>query len=59
MTVVGPRCVSRIEASRCVTVVLPFVPVTPTMSSDRAGWPKNAHATWAMAGRAVPGATTA
>ncbi len=48
MTVVGHRWASKIEASRWVTVVLPLVPVTPTVSSDRAGWPKNAHATRAM-----------
>ena len=30
---------SRIERTRWVTVVLPLVPVTPTIRRDRDGWP--------------------
>jgi hypothetical protein len=37
MTVVGHLWAWKIDASRWVTVVLPLVPVTPTVTSDRAG----------------------
>ena len=57
MTPAGRPAAARIDPTNCVTVVLPLVPVTPTRSRVRSGWPQKAAATWAMAGRTVPGAT--
>ena len=54
----SPRCgrpvAARIEPTSWVTVVLPLVPVTPTISSERSGWPQNDGRHRAMAGRTSP-----
>ena len=46
------------SANRCVTVVLPLVPVTPTVTNASAGWPNWVLAMHAIATRAVLGGTT-
>jgi hypothetical protein len=51
MSPVDQPWASRIERSRWVVVVLPFVPVTPTTRSSRDGWPWKAAANGAMAAR--------
>ncbi len=38
MTPHGSAAASKMAASRCVVVVLPFVPVTPTIVSRSDGW---------------------
>ncbi len=57
ITIVGMPACSSTDPSRCDTVVLPLVPVTPAVSSWRDGCPKNAEATRPIDGRADPGAT--
>jgi len=49
----------RIDSTRKLVLVLPFVPVTPTSSSSSAGWPKNAVASGASARRASATTTAA
>jgi hypothetical protein len=49
---------SKIERKMKLVVVLPFVPVIPTVVIDLAGSPKNSHAASAIAERPIPGATT-
>ena len=44
MTAAGRPAASSTDRSRCVVVVLPFVPVTPTTSRSRDGWPWKAAA---------------
>ncbi len=51
MTPVGQPAASSTAASRWVTVVLPFVPVTPTTARLAEGSPKNAAASGAIATR--------
>ena len=41
----------RIDAIRLVVVVLPLVPVTPTIVNDRLGWPKKLAASHPIARR--------
>ncbi len=57
ITPVGVPAWLRIERTRWVTVVLPLVPVTPTMVMAREGWPLKVAATEAMAGLTPPAAT--
>ena len=52
MTSVGQPAASQIAATRCVVVVFPAVPVTPTTRNAREGWPWNASASNAMSRRA-------
>ncbi len=58
ITVVAKPPASSTEASMWVTVVLPLVPVTPTVANERAGWPNNEQARRAIDGRARPAPTT-
>ena len=57
ITPVGMPARSRIDPTNAVTVVLPLVPVTPTMVNERDGWPLRVEAAAAIAGRTAPGRT--